>query len=64
MPWGFNRKGGIRYQLRELFVQVMKVLLFVAIVAKHRLNLFTSDMKQAFLNGDMGEKKIYASPPD
>ena len=40
-----------------------EVLLFIALAAKHRLNLFKSDTKQAFLNGDMGEEKILISPP-
>ena len=35
-----------------------------AIAAKHGLNLFKSDTKQAFLNGDIGEEKIYVRPPD
>jgi hypothetical protein len=41
-----------------------EVRLFVALEAKHRLNLFKSDTKQAFLNGDMGDEKIYIRPPD
>ncbi len=45
-------------------MKAAKVLLFVAIAAKHRLNLFKSDTKQAFLNGDISEEKIYVRPPD
>ncbi len=33
--------------------------LFIAIAAKHRLNLFKSDTKQGFLNGDICDEKIY-----
>jgi hypothetical protein len=32
--------------------------------AKHSLNLFKSDTKQAFLNGDIWDEKICVSPPD
>ena len=39
-------------------------ILFVAIAAQHGLNLFKSDTKQAFLNGDIGEEKIYVRAPD
>ena len=49
-------------QLGELYALVMKaaeVQLFVAIAAKYGLNLFKSDTKQAFLNGDIGEEKIF-----
>ena len=34
------------------------MLIFIALAAKHRRNLFKSDTKQAFLNRDMGEEKI------
>jgi hypothetical protein len=50
-----------------LYTPVMKdseVRLFVALAAKHRLNLFKSDTKQAFMNGDMGDEKIYIRPLD
>jgi hypothetical protein len=57
----WQQKEGIHYQLGELYPPVMKaveVKLFVAIAAKHRLNLFQSNTKQAFPNGDIGEEKI------
>jgi hypothetical protein len=41
-----------------------EVQLFIAIAAKHRLNLFKSDTKQAFLNEDIGDEKIFVRPPD
>ncbi len=36
-------------------MKAAKVLLFVAITAKHGLNLFDSDTKQAFLNWEIRE---------
>ncbi len=36
----------------------------MAIAAKYRCNLFKSDTKQAFLNGDISEEKIYVRPLD
>ena len=53
-----QQKEGVHYQLGQPYVPVMKaaeVRLFVAIAAKHRLNLFKSDTKQAFLNEDICE---------
>ena len=38
--------------------------LFVAIAAKHGLNLFKSYTMQAFLNGDIGDEKIFVRAPD
>ena len=64
---GNQQDNGVHFQLGELYTPVMKVVevrLFVALAAKHRLNLFKSDTKQAFLNGDMGNEKIYIRPPD
>ena len=45
-------------------MKAAKVRLFVAIVAQHKLNLFKSDTKQAFLNGDIGDEKIFDQKPD
>ncbi len=48
---------GVYLQVGELYALVIKaakVRLFIAIAGKHRLNLFKSDTKQAFLNGDLG----------
>ncbi len=56
-----------QFQLGELCTPVMKdteELLFIALAAKRPLNLFTSDTKQAFLNGNMGEEMIYFRPQD
>jgi hypothetical protein len=53
-----QQKEGVHFQLGDFYVPVMKaaeVRLFIAIAAKHRLNLFKSDTKQAFLNGDIGD---------
>jgi hypothetical protein len=63
---GNQQKEGIHYQLGELYAPVMKaavVQLFVAIAAKNslRINLFKSDTKQAFQNGDIGEKKYMSA---
>jgi hypothetical protein len=51
----------------ELYAPVMKaaeVLLFMAIAAKHCLTVFKSNTKQAFLNGEIGDEKIYILAPD
>ena len=65
---GNQQEEGVHSQLGELYAQVMKaveVLIFIAIAAEHSLNLFESDTKQAFLNGDIGdEKMIYVRPRD
>jgi hypothetical protein len=56
----------IHYQLGELYAPVMKateVQLFVAIMAKYRLNLLKLDTKRAFLNWEICEEKIYIRPP-
>ena len=46
-------------------MKAAEVRLFIAIAAKHQLNLFKSDTKQAFLNGEIGKEKIYGvRPPD
>ncbi len=41
-----------------------EVWLFVAIAAKHHLNLVKSDTKQAVLNGEIGQDNIYVHPLD
>ncbi len=64
---GNQQKEGVHFQLGELYAPVMKaaeVLLLIAIVAKHRLNLFKSDTKRALLNGEIGDEKIYVRPSD
>ncbi len=38
--------------------------LCIVIAAKHSLNLFKSDTKLAFLNGDIWDEKKYVRPPD
>jgi hypothetical protein len=61
------QKEGVNYQLGELYAPVMKaaeVLLFMTLAAKHRLTVFKSDNKQAFLNGEIGDEKIYIRTPD
>ena len=64
---GKQREQGVHYQLGELYAPVMKaaeVRLFMAIAAKYGLNLFKSDTKQAFLNGDIGKEKLFVRAPD
>ena len=63
---GNQQKEGEHYQLWELDAPVMKaaeVRLFMAIAAKHHLTVFKSDTKQAFLNGEIGDEKIYIRSP-
>ena len=58
---GNQQTDGIHYQISELYAPVMeatKVQLFIVVAAKHSLNLFKSDSKQALLNGDMGDEEI------
>ncbi len=64
---GNQQTERVHLQLGEMHTPVTKdaeVRLFIAFAAEHRLNLFKSDTKQAFLNGDMDEEKIYIRPPD
>ncbi len=67
---GNHQKEGVHYQLGELYAPVMKatvateVRLFVAIAAQHGLTVFKSDTKQAFLNGEIRDEKIYIRAPD
>jgi hypothetical protein len=66
---GNQQKEGVHYQLGELYAPraVMKaaeVRLFMAIAAKHGITVFKSDTKQAFLNGEIGDEKIYIRAPD
>ena len=58
---GNQQKEGVHYKLGELYAPVMKaaeVRLFMAIAAQNGLEVFKSDTKQAFLNGEKGEEKI------
>ncbi len=64
---GNQQEQRVHFQLDELYTSVMKdadVLLFVALAGMHQLNLFKSDTKQAFLNDNMCEEKIYIPPLD
>jgi hypothetical protein len=65
---GNQQKEGVHYQLWELYAPVMKaaeVRLFMAMIAaKHGLTVFRSDTKKAFLNGEIGDEKIYIRAPD
>ena len=64
---GNQQKEGVHYKLGELYAPVMKaaeVRLFMAIAAQNGLEVFKSDTKQAFLNGEKGEEKIYICAPD
>ena len=63
------QQEGVHYQPGGLYhdapvMKAAKVRQFVVITAQHGLNLFKSDTKQAFLNGDIGEAKIYVRAPD
>jgi hypothetical protein len=64
---GNQQKEGVHYQQGELYAPVIKaaeVRLFTAIAAKHGLTVFKSDTQQAFLNGEIGDEKIYICAPD
>ncbi len=65
---GNQQKEGMHYQLGKLYAPVMtrkaaEVRLFMAKAAKHGLTVFKSDTKQAFLNGEIGDEKIYIRAP-
>ncbi len=36
----------------------------VAILAQYRCKMLKTDTKKAFLNGEIGDEKIYIRPPD
>jgi hypothetical protein len=64
---GNQQEEGIHYNSGNLYAPVMKaseVRLMVAVAAQHGNKLLKSDTKQAFLNGDIGDEKIYIRPPD
>ena len=64
---GNQQEKGVYFQLGELYAPMMKaaeVRLFMAIAAKYGLNLFKSDTKQAFLNGDICEEEIFVWAPE
>jgi hypothetical protein len=61
---GNQQKEGVHYQLGELYARGMKaseVRSFVAIAARHRFTVSKSVRvtKQAFLNGEIWDEKIY-----
>ncbi len=65
---GNKQENRDHFQLGELYTPFMKDVVKVllgASAAKHRLNLFKSDTKQALLNGDhdISDEKIYIRPP-
>ncbi len=45
-------------------MKASEVRLMVAIAAQNKTKLLKTDTKQAFLNGDIGDEKIYIRPPD
>ena len=64
---GNQQKEGVHYKLGELYAPVMKaaeILLFMSIAAQNGLEVFKSDTKQASLNDEKGEEKIYIRAPD
>ncbi len=64
---GNQQKEEVHYQLGQLYAPVMKAAemrLFMALAIKHGLTVFKSDTKQAFLNGEIRDEKIYISTPD
>ena len=64
---GNQQEKGVHFQLGELYAPVMRaaeVQLFMATAAKYWLNLFKSNTKQAFLNGDIGNDKSFVRAPD
>jgi hypothetical protein len=64
---GNQQEEGIHYNSGNLYAPVMKaseVRLMVAIAAQNKTKLLKTDTKQAFLNGEIGDEKIYIRPPD
>ena len=64
---GNQQVEGVHYNAGNLYAPVMKaseVRLMVAIAAQNKTKLLKTDTKQAFLNGDIGDEKIYIRPPD
>ncbi len=64
---GNQQQEGVRYNSGNIYAPVMKaseVRLMVAIAAQNKTKLLKTDIKQAFLNGDIGDEKIYIRPPD
>ncbi len=54
-----QQDNGVHFQTGGLYTPVMKdleVWLFVALAARHQLNIFKSETKQAFLNGDTSKR--------
>ncbi len=64
---GNQQVEGVHYKSGDLYAPVMKasdVRLMVAIAAQYGCQLLKTDTKQAFLNGEIGDEKIYIRPPD
>ncbi len=59
---GNQQVEGVHYKSGDLYAPVMKASedrLMVAIAAHHGYKLLKTDTKQAFLNGEIGDEKIY-----
>jgi hypothetical protein len=64
---GNQQVEGVHYKTGDLYAPVMKaseVRLMVAIAAQYGCKLLKTDTKQAFLNGEIRDEKIYIRPPD
>ena len=64
---GNQQVEGVHYKSGDLYAPVMKaseVRLMVAIAAQYGCKMLKTDTKQAFLNGKIGDEKIYIRPPD
>jgi hypothetical protein len=64
---GNQQEEGVHCNSGNLYAPVMKasvVRLMVTIAAQNKTKLLKTDTKQAFLNGDIGDEKMYIRPPD
>ncbi len=61
---GNQQKEKVHYQRYAPDMKAAEVRLFMALAVKHGLTVFKSDTKQAFLNGEIRDEKIYIGTPD
>jgi hypothetical protein len=64
---GNQQVEGVHYKSEDLHAPVMKaceVRLMVPIAAQYGCKLLKTDTKQAFLNGVIGDEKVYIRPTD
>ncbi len=60
---GVHNKSGYLYAQAPV-MKACEVRLMVAIAAQDRCKLLETDTKQVFLNGEIGDEKIYIRPQD